>query len=270
MAFMAAYFIKLYLLPPPFRGLHPAPSYFTVLLLIIIIWYMSFSLFNLNAPFRKQHFREIFIRLVKAVLAGMLVLTLLMYLLKIKDVSRVMMGIFTLLNISLLTLSNAFLYRLLNGFREKGFNSRNILIVGSRQRAKEIVGAVQACPGSGYRFLGCLELEQHQVGKEFKSGIRVIGTLSDLKRILLEKVVDELIFTIPLSKVENADQYIAIAEQVGVPVWILPDWPILRIIDQNHGGYLRRMRADCGDCGGTAEGVRYPCGADRCADPVAF
>ena len=41
-AFIAAYFIKLRLLPAPFSGLSIDPNYYIVLLTIIIIWYMSF------------------------------------------------------------------------------------------------------------------------------------------------------------------------------------------------------------------------------------
>ena len=39
-AFLAAYLIKKYILPEPFRGLTTAPNYYTILLMIIIIWYV--------------------------------------------------------------------------------------------------------------------------------------------------------------------------------------------------------------------------------------
>ncbi len=42
-AFIGAYFIKRHLLPEPFRGLTAAPNYYIVLLLIIIIWYVTFD-----------------------------------------------------------------------------------------------------------------------------------------------------------------------------------------------------------------------------------
>ena len=62
----------------------------------------------------------------------MLVLTLCMYIFKIKDVSRIMMGIFFLLNIGLLAVSKGFVCVVLAHYRQKGFNFRNILIVGSK------------------------------------------------------------------------------------------------------------------------------------------
>ena len=41
-AFIASYFIKRELLPEPFRGLTIAPNYYVVLLIITIIWYVTF------------------------------------------------------------------------------------------------------------------------------------------------------------------------------------------------------------------------------------
>ena len=100
-AFIGAYFIKKYLLPAPFRGLTEAPNYYIVLLMIIIIWYITFELFGLYIPYRKLSFNQILWNMIKAVSTGMLVMTLSMYVLKMADVSRIMMGIFFLLNIGI-------------------------------------------------------------------------------------------------------------------------------------------------------------------------
>jgi len=66
-AFIGAYFIKKYFLSAPFRGLTQAPNYYTVLLMIIIIWYVTFNRFHLYAPFRRQTFIQILRKMVKAV-----------------------------------------------------------------------------------------------------------------------------------------------------------------------------------------------------------
>ncbi|MBN2062145.1 MAG: sugar transferase, partial [Deltaproteobacteria bacterium] len=58
-AFIAAYFIKKYLLPEPFRGLTIAPNYYVILLMIIIIWYLTFNAFDLYDSYRRRGFGEI-------------------------------------------------------------------------------------------------------------------------------------------------------------------------------------------------------------------
>ena len=229
-AFIAAYFIKRLLLPESFRGLSVAPNYYIVLLMVIIIWYVSFGLFDLYASYRKQSFGEIFRNMLKAVSTGMLVMILCMYIFKITDVSRIMLGIFFLLNIGLLAVSKGLVYVVLARYRQKGFNFRNILIVGSRQRAVDVIDAIGDRLGSGYSVLGCLEIDEAEIGKKVKNGIQVIGTVDHLEKILWDQVVDELIFAMPLKKIEDADKYIALAEEVGVSVRIIPDWQIHKLM----------------------------------------
>ena len=225
-AFIMAYFFKLYILPNPFRGLTTAPNYYIVLLMIIIIWYVTFSLFDLYRSYRKQNLAQILWGMIKAVSISMLVVFLCMYIFKITDVSRIMIGIFFLLNIGLLALSKGTVYTFLHHYRQRGFNFRNILI---KERAKDVIDTIWNNLGSGYRVLGCLELDKGKVGRKVKNGIKVIGTIDNIEKILWDQVVDELIFAMPLEKIENAYQYIAMAEEIGVAIRIMPDWQIPKI-----------------------------------------
>ena len=229
-AFIAAYFIKLHLLPVSFRGLTTGPNYYIILLMTIIIWYVSFGLFDLYASYRKQTFGQILWNMIKAVSIGMLFMILCMYIFKMTDVSRIMLGIFFLLNIGFLAVSKGIVYVALARYRQKGFNFRNILIVGSRQRAVDVIDAIGDRLGSGYSVLGCLEIDEAEIGKKVKNGIQVIGTVDHLEKILWDQVVDELIFAMPLKEIEDADKYIALAEEVGVSVRIVPDWQIHKLM----------------------------------------
>ena len=225
-AFIAAYFIKRLALPAPFRGLTIEPNYYIVLLLIIIVWYVVFAGFDLYASYRKKTFWQIFGNMVKAVSIGMLVVILCMYVFKITNVSRILLGIFFLLNIGLLALSKGIAYRALNKYRKKGFNFRNVVIIGSRERAKDVIDGISDRLGAGFRILGCLEIDPDKIGTSVKRGIRVIETVDSFKKILNEQVVDEVIFAMPLKKIPSADQHIALAEEMGVSVRIIPDWQI--------------------------------------------
>lgn len=225
-AFIAAYFIKRLALPAPFRGLIITPSYYIVLLMIIIIWFVVFAGFDLYASYRRQTFGQIFWNMAKAVFTGMLILILSMYLFKLIDVSRILLGIFFMLNIGFLVLSKWIVYKVLEHYRKKGFNFRNILIVGSRERAKDVIKTIGDQLGAGFNVIGCLEVAPVDIGKQVKNGCKVIDTIDRLEEILTQQVVDELIFAMPLKKIENADKYIALAEDLGVSVRIIPDWQL--------------------------------------------
>ena len=225
-AFIAAYFIKRLVLPAPFGGLSVTPNYYIILLMIIIIWYLTFSWFRVYASYRERRFHEIFWNMVKAVSTGILILFLCMYIFKIQDVSRILLGVFFLVNIAFLGTSKGIAYRLLVRYRKRGFNFRNIVIIGSRERAKDVIEAIGFQLGAGFRVLGCLETDPARIGDSVKNGIKVIETVDHLREILTKQVVDELIFAMPLKEIESADQYIALAEKMGISVRIIPDWQI--------------------------------------------
>ncbi len=125
LAFVSAYFIKKYFLPKQWIGLVTAPDYYIVLLLVIIIWYLTFRIFNFYGSYRKQTSVQIFWKVFKAVTTGIVLMNFLMYLLKITDVSRIMMGIFFVINVLLLSLSKGIIFKTLEHFRKKGFFTRS-------------------------------------------------------------------------------------------------------------------------------------------------
>jgi len=228
-AFVSAYYIKLYILPESIRGLIETPNYYTVLLLIIIIWPLSFNYFKLYASYRTQTINQVFLKVVKSVFLGLIILNFVMYLLKINDVSRIMMCIFFLTNIIFLFLNKSIIYRILKNMREKGYNFQNILIIGGRDRAREVINTINKHSSSGYRILGCLGILESEVGKTVKSETTFIGTIDKLENVLLERVVDQIIFALPLELIKNIEKYIRSAEELGVSVRIIPDWNLHKL-----------------------------------------
>ncbi len=228
-AFVAAYFIKRFL-PAPLGGLSMDPNYYVVLLLIIVIWYITFTLSNLYESYRKKTFGQVLWEMIKASTTAMAVLILCLYVLKITDVSRVLLGLFFLLDLFLLGSVKGFVYKTLGYYRSRQFNYRNILIIGSKGRAFDVIAFIEAHSHAGYKILGCLEVEPSQTGRVVKGGVTVIGLLKDLRDILSNNVVDEIIIAMPLMIIDHPGSYIAIAEQFGVTIRIIPDWQIHRLI----------------------------------------
>ncbi len=230
LAFIGAYFLKKHLLPEPFQGLTETPNYYIILLMIIIIWYVCFDFFGFYTSYRKQTLGKILWNMIKAVTIGMLIMFLCMFILKMEDVSRIMMGMFYVLNVALLAICKTSAYKMLAYYRQKGYNFRNILIIGSKERAKDVIGAMGEHLRSGYRIIGCLETDESQLGKEVRNDIKVIGTVDRLEKTLLKQTVDELIFAMPLKKIQNSKEYIAFAEKMGISVRIIPDWQIYELM----------------------------------------
>ncbi len=230
LAFLGAYFIKKELLPGSVGGLSTGPNYYYLLSMVVVIWGLSFQGFKLYASYRRRSLIQILFNTFQAVCFSLMVFATLMYTLKIQDVSRGMMLLFGGLNVVMLFLFKTGVYIALSHIRERGFNTRNILIVGSRERAKDILKKIKSQKGSGYTIQGCLEIDPARVGMTVTGGVKVIGIVDNLEEILKETIVDELIFAMPLKLIPNASRHLALAEEMGVGVRIVPDWQIHNLV----------------------------------------
>jgi exopolysaccharide biosynthesis polyprenyl glycosylphosphotransferase len=225
-SFIASYFVKRHLLPGRLSELSNDPNYYIILLLIIIVWYIAFNWVGMYISYRLSPFWQFFVRIIKSAFWGLILLNIILYIIHIQNISRLLMGIFLLLNIFFLTLSKYIIFTILMRVRARGVNDRNLLIVGSRERAIDVIKAVEEHKGTGYKVLGCMDLNAVEVGKPVINGHKVVGCIEELEQYLRDNIVDELFFAMPLKLIQNVAGYLSMAESMGVKVRIIPDWQI--------------------------------------------
>jgi len=203
-----------------------------IILLIFIIWFVSLQYSNLHVfYFRKTHFFTLLLKVTQLVTINLLIVAFFFYIFKIQNVSRLMMGIFYIVNIGLLTLSRWLFRKILNFLRrKKSFSHSMLVVVGSKEAAKDLISAIQHNPEANVTVLGCLDLDSDDVGKDVVGGIKIIGTLEQLGEILATRVVDEVTFVMPVDMIWDAEKYFHIAEAVGVQIRVVPHWHLRKFL----------------------------------------
>lgn len=230
-AFIVSYFLKKYLLPDSYRGLSEEINYYIIVSLIIAIWLIIFYLYDPYSTFMRKTYVELLTDLVKILTVGMIILITCLFLLKIKDVSRMLLVMFYFLDLAFLAGSKCLLRYILVKKEESEQNIYNILIIGSKNRATSFIELINSAK-NGYNIVGCLEIDPGKIGKEVKDGVKIVGTIADLRRILITNVIDEVVFAMPLNKIESVDEYMFLIEVLGIKVRIIPDWLIHSIAYQ--------------------------------------
>ena len=222
-AFFVAYYsnglFKLY----PFHEVHLFPYYYIVLLLIIIIWFTSFSFFNHYSSFVKKKMNQNLWSMIKSVSLGMIFLTALIYLFDLRVINRIFLGIFYFIDIFFLSLCKVLIYTVWQKYGKKSLNIHNIIIVGSKCRAKDVISRIKSS-NIDFNIIGCLELNKEMVGRHVNESVSIIDTLDNLENILLTQVVDEVIFALPLKMIKSVNEYMHLIEKIGIRVRILPEW----------------------------------------------
>ena len=87
-SFIAAYFIKRHVLPEGLSNLSNDPNYYIVLLAIIITWYIAFNWMGMYISYRQSQFYQFFVKIIKSVLLGMVLLNIALYIAKRYLVSK--------------------------------------------------------------------------------------------------------------------------------------------------------------------------------------
>ncbi len=231
LAFVAAYYMKRHWLGD-MSGLSIDPNYYLVLLATLVCCAISFDFFGFYDPSRGRRFDDVLVRIVKGVGVGTVGVVVLFYLLKEEDVSRLLMGVFFLLNVVLLVISREVVRVIRTHQLKRGVSKREILVVGSRERAKDMIRYVLATEELGYSVVGCLEVSPGAVGTQVTEDVSVIGSMDDFQDVLLNMAVDEVIFAMPLGLIDNVLDHIGFAEEVGVNVRVLPDWQFQKLMYQ--------------------------------------
>ena len=225
LVFIFAYHLKKYYLPESIRGLAVDPNYYIILLMAIIIWYISFKFFRNYESFHQMSLCHGSLNIVKSVTISMVILICILYLLKSAEgISRIFLTSFYILDIFTLIISNCIIHYLVSRNYRKLYHLRNIIIIGSRERASDVIRSLTQSKFSGYNIIGCLEIDGNFIEKEVCHGIKTIGTMDDFFEILQGSAIDEVIFAVPTNLIKDFEQQIIFAEKIGITVRIIPDW----------------------------------------------
>ncbi len=227
--FIAAYGLKKFL-PSPIQGLATAPNYYIVFLLLLFVSFFTFDSLKTHVLYDQGKFSKKASQIIIANLSALGLLIVGLYIFHIQNVSRIFLflscGLATTLILGRYLVMRHMISRSSN-LQEKALK---LLVIGSRERAKDTIKAIYASHNKFYKVIGCLEVTGADIGKTVYRNVSIIGGMKDFKNMLLNQVIDEVIFAIPLNEIHNAAEQISFAEELGVGIRIMPDWQIQKIM----------------------------------------
>jgi len=228
LAFVCAYWTRLHLkILVPGRlanllnpELLPLLAYWWVVVLAVCWWTVAaFSLGLYRLSIRRSDWEKIRIILEAAVLLG-LFLGFLSFAMKL-DLSRPLTALFALFQACLLSLARVAMT--LRGRRRAhpSRSRRNILIVGSGSKAREMGQLVSRYSEWGLRIIGYIARDG---GDVVSPELEVLGTVRDIPQIVEDNVVDEIIFVgSKPSDLDSLDEILAVCKEQGIRTRVAVD-----------------------------------------------
>jgi len=197
--------------------------YFNILPFILFSWWAALASTGLYESFRKKGFFEIVWGIIKSAFFVMIGLSTLNFVLKLDFISRTFILLFFLMSCLFLITERLFIIYFLRYLRRKGYNYRNILIVGTGKRAGNFIKMVHDHSEWGLHILGLIDTDKDMLDRSI-AGEKVIGILEDIPGILHEKAVDEVIFIVPRSWLPIIEKSLLACEIEGVKTNIAADF----------------------------------------------
>jgi len=102
--------------------------------------------------------------------------------------------------------------------RKRGYNFRNMIIVGDDQRALDFAQMVERSRWWGIKILGFVTLEPGKSLEAIKKRYDLLGSLDDLQKIVLKEAVDEVVFLVTRKKLDELEDLFLFLEDVGISV----------------------------------------------------
>jgi len=203
-------------------------EYLLLLIAAAPLWCYLLHRSGIYNSWRLRKAREILWTVAKASGMMFLISSALFFVLKLTFVSRLFVFAFILLGFLFLATEKIIMFSLLHEVRRRGYNSRDILIIGTGRRAEDFIGRIHRHPEWGLRVIGAIEDEEGRM-TEHVDGVDVIGNVSNIADILHQHPVDGAVIVVPRRRLQSLEETIRTCEIEGLSVSVAVDLFDLKI-----------------------------------------
>ena len=216
-AFFAGYFLRGFI-----NVIYPLEAYIKLLPVFILIWIGLFSALGMYKSFRVKPLFDVISIVVASALFGFVIMGSIIYVMKEKEISRMLIMMMFGMGAAFFFVEKTVLIKSFRYFRKQGYNTRNILVVGTGRRAQNFAEAVENHSEWGFKIIGFIDEDASKVGEQI-CGHKVMGVFGDLLHILHNRVVDHVVFVVPRLWFEKIEDLIRLCETEGIPASVVVD-----------------------------------------------
>ncbi|NCO52800.1 MAG: sugar transferase [Deltaproteobacteria bacterium] len=219
LAFVLAYDIR----AAYYEGGRPIQNYVWILVLVGPIWLFFLNRYQLYASIRRVSLFDIATRVFNVHLFGGMTLAALIYFFDKDNFSRSLYLLFVCFAFLLLLAEKVVLRLALGHLRSRGYNTRNLLIVGTQEKARRFCQLLELHADWGLTVTGFLTVKDEPAGPAGQ-GQQVLGDVSDLIKVCKTHPVDEVVFCLPKDYVIDAESHLLALEELGITVRMVLDF----------------------------------------------
>ena len=141
-----------------------------------------------------------------------------------REVPRLMVAYFVLIDLFFLALSRLVLGLILRYRQSKGLNLLRVLVVGANELGAAVAGALDRELQQGFTWVGFVDDDPQA------AGLPVVGTIADVPALVQQEKIDEVIVALPSVDYGRIEALVHSLQTLPVRIRIVPDLFRLAIV----------------------------------------
>jgi exopolysaccharide biosynthesis polyprenyl glycosylphosphotransferase len=224
LSFFLAFWIRFWVLPKldPTLPYSDLANFVWLLLLSIPVFHFLLRLGGVYGSLRTRGFLDFPLLVAKPVALGGLILGAAIFVFQAKYFSRSLFALFLTFFYVLLLIEKFAIRAFQRVARRRGFNYRNVLIVGINEGALRVADTLTESKDFGFRVAGFI----NDFGQDYVQADRykVLGSVDDIPAIVDREIIDEIIFALPMDRLARCETQLLKCEEVGTKIHIRADF----------------------------------------------
>jgi len=189
---------------------------------VIVVWAILINLQEKTAQYRRTGYFTLFKNTLLFSFISAAILISISFLMRDIHFHRSTLLFFSLYSFSFLLIKRWSIKFYLNNIRRKGFNTRNILIVGSNSKASELINQIRIHREYGYRIRGVIDPSGKAVNRLLNK-YTIEGNYDQFEKIIAKRSIDEVFFTSSHDENIKLTEHIEFLASIGVNYHVLLD-----------------------------------------------
>ena len=220
LSFLTAYFLRTQLPSDFFGKVFPFRDYAGLLVVIILLWNILFFLIRQRKAGFAEDWFEVLQETLLTVVTGIVLISAAIFILKYDFISRPFIVIFAAVNFLFLFGFRYFTKSGASHFKRILAGERQVLIVGTDERAADVAQVLEGAHQWGYKLLGVVK-ESAQAWVDERLRKHPLIQLEMVSNVLKEHVVDEVIFAVSKEALARLEEIFLLCEEEGIKTRVM-------------------------------------------------
>jgi exopolysaccharide biosynthesis polyprenyl glycosylphosphotransferase len=211
---IGCYYLSIWIMDKFSKPINNGYQYDIVSFIIVPLWLIILDQTNLGQIVRFKMYSTLFVEYLTAITIGNVLLYTAIVILDLDAISRLVLGIFAILNLFVLYSFKFIMLAVMKFFRRKGLNIRSILIIADNE-SDYFIDRLVSAKDWGYKIWAIMS-DDPFIENKYNQKFKILPYQTELSAIIDETAIDEVMYCKSFFDQNEIQKFIYTCAEVGI------------------------------------------------------